>query len=65
LSPRRICAWLGPRPWTAPGRANPEIARALVVAPSTVKTHVTNLLGKLGAGNRVQAVTRARDLGLL
>jgi LuxR family maltose regulon positive regulatory protein len=49
----------------AAGRANPEIARALVVAPSTVKTHVTNLFGKLGVGNRIQAVARARDLGLL
>jgi LuxR family maltose regulon positive regulatory protein len=49
----------------AAGRANPEIARALVVAPSTVKSHVNHLFGKLGVASRTQAVARARDLGLL
>ena len=31
----------------------------------TVKKHVTHVLGKLGAANRTEAVTRARQLGLI
>jgi len=31
----------------------------------TVKKHVSHLLGKLGAANRTEAVTRARQLGLI
>jgi ATP/maltotriose-dependent transcriptional regulator MalT len=47
------------------GRPNQEIAEELVVALSTVKKHVTHILGKLGAANRTEATARARDLGLL
>jgi LuxR family maltose regulon positive regulatory protein len=47
------------------GLSNPEIAEELVIAVSTVKSHVNHIYGKLGVGNRVEAVTRARDLGLL
>ena len=49
----------------AAGRSNREIADQLVVALDTVKKHVSHLLDKLGAGNRTQAVARARELGLL
>jgi LuxR family maltose regulon positive regulatory protein len=49
----------------AQGRSNQEIARQLVVAISTVKTHVHHLFAKLQAADRLQAVTRARELGLL
>jgi LuxR family maltose regulon positive regulatory protein len=42
-----------------------EIAERLVIAPSTVKTHIGAILGKLAAGNRRAAVARARELGLL
>jgi len=49
----------------AAGRSNQRIARELVVALDTAKKHVTHVLGKLGAGNRTEAVARARDLGLL
>jgi LuxR family maltose regulon positive regulatory protein len=49
----------------AQGRANQDIARHLVVAVSTVKTHVHHLYAKLQAADRLQAVTRARELGLL
>lgn len=40
------------------GRSNKEIAEVLVVSPETVKTHVARILRKLGASNRVEAVSR-------
>jgi LuxR family maltose regulon positive regulatory protein len=47
------------------GASNQEIAENLVLALSTVKSHVRNILSKLGASNRTQAVRLARTLGLL
>jgi LuxR family maltose regulon positive regulatory protein len=47
------------------GLSNPEIAARLSVASSTVKTHINNIYGKLGVESRLQAVKRARELGLL
>jgi len=47
------------------GLSNPEIAARLVLAPSTVKTHINNIYSKLGVQTRLQAVQRARELGLL
>jgi LuxR family maltose regulon positive regulatory protein len=49
----------------AAGRSNPEIAEQLVIAVTTVKTHVKNIYGKLQVTNRFQAVARAQDLNLL
>ena len=49
----------------AAGMPNPRIAAELVVTLDTVKKHVSHLLGKLGAANRTEAVTRARQLGLI
>ncbi|MEZ4640171.1 MAG: LuxR C-terminal-related transcriptional regulator [Caldilineaceae bacterium] len=46
------------------GRSNPDIATQLVVALSTVKTHVKNIYGKLQVTNRFQAIARANELGL-
>jgi LuxR family maltose regulon positive regulatory protein len=43
----------------------PEIAGELSVSLNTVKTHMRNLYAKLGAHRRAEAVTCARDLGLL
>lgn len=40
------------------GRSNREIAEVLVVSPETIKTHVGRILRKLGAVNRVEAVSR-------
>lgn len=49
----------------AQGLSNAQIADRLVVAVGTIKTHIHNIYGKLGAQNRAQAVTRANELHLL
>jgi LuxR family maltose regulon positive regulatory protein len=49
----------------AGGLSNQEIAQELVVAVSTVKSHVNHIHGKLGVKNRTQAVARAQALGLI
>jgi LuxR family maltose regulon positive regulatory protein len=49
----------------AVGSSNQEIAADLSISLATVKKHVSNLLGKLGARSRTQAVARARDAALL
>jgi LuxR family maltose regulon positive regulatory protein len=49
----------------ARGASNQEIAETLVVAPDTIKHHVSHILSKLEVANRTQAVARARALGLL
>jgi LuxR family maltose regulon positive regulatory protein len=49
----------------AGGLSNREIAQQLVVAVSTVKSHINHLYGKLEVKNRTQAVARAQELGLL
>jgi DNA-binding CsgD family transcriptional regulator len=48
----------------ADGSTNQQIAYKLTVSQSTVKTHINNIYGKLGVQSRVQAVNRARELGL-
>jgi len=47
------------------GTPNQAIAEELVISLHTVKRHVTHIFDKLGATNRTQAVTRARQLGLI
>jgi len=49
----------------AAGLSNTEIAAKLIVSPSTVKTHINHIFGKLTVESRIQAVVRARELGLL
>jgi len=48
----------------ADGRSNREIARALVLSEKTVKTHVSNILMKLGLADRTQAALWAVRHGL-
>lgn len=47
----------------AAGRSNPEIAAELWLGVETVKTHVGNVLGKLGARDRMQAAIFAYESG--
>ncbi|MFC4221357.1 response regulator transcription factor [Flagellimonas marina] len=47
------------------GLSNREIAESLFVSESTIKTHVSNLLVKLNAKRRTQAIQRAKDLQIL
>ena len=47
------------------GLSNREIAEELVVAVSTVKTHIRNIYGKLAVSSRTQALVRARSLRLI
>jgi LuxR family transcriptional regulator, maltose regulon positive regulatory protein len=46
------------------GASNKAIARSMFVSVETVKTHLKNLYGKLGARDRRSAMARARELGL-
>jgi DNA-binding NarL/FixJ family response regulator len=47
------------------GASNAEIATSLFMSEATVKAHVSRVLSKLGATNRVQAAILAHDAGLL
>ncbi|MEO7022424.1 MAG: LuxR C-terminal-related transcriptional regulator [Ktedonobacteraceae bacterium] len=47
------------------GRSNREIAGQLVIALSTVKSHVGTIYAKLGVQSRTQALVQARKLKLL
>jgi DNA-binding NarL/FixJ family response regulator len=49
----------------ATGNANKEIAGQLAIAEDTVKSHVTNILAKLGANDRTHAVTIGLKRGII
>jgi DNA-binding NarL/FixJ family response regulator len=49
----------------ARGRSNADVARDLFMSESTVKTHMTRVMTKLDATNRVQVAILAHDAGLL
>jgi DNA-binding NarL/FixJ family response regulator len=49
----------------ADGSSNKEIAEKLFIAEGTAKNHVSNILSKLEARDRAQAVARAKELNLL
>jgi DNA-binding NarL/FixJ family response regulator len=49
----------------AQGDTTAQIGQRLVIAPSTVKTHVHHILRKLDASNRTEAVAKAAEFGLL
>jgi DNA-binding CsgD family transcriptional regulator/tetratricopeptide (TPR) repeat protein len=47
------------------GRTNAQIAETLFISPKTATVHVSNILGKLGVRNRVEAATIAHRLGIV
>lgn len=49
----------------AEGLSNREVGESLFISAKTVSVHLSNLMGKLGVGNRTAAVARARELGLV
>ncbi|MDI6695158.1 MAG: response regulator transcription factor [Anaerolineales bacterium] len=49
----------------AAGKSNKEIAGSLFISEHTVKTHITNIFGKLEVNNRAEAVTRAIQKGII
>jgi LuxR family transcriptional regulator, maltose regulon positive regulatory protein len=49
----------------ADGLSNQDIAERLFLSVGTVKRHVHNIFGKLDVGGRVEAIARARSLGIL
>jgi DNA-binding NarL/FixJ family response regulator len=49
----------------AAGHSNQDIADKLFVSMSTVKTHVSNVLAKLDASRRTEAIARAKDLKII
>jgi len=46
------------------GQTNPQIAETLTISESTVKSHVTKVLAKLGVARRTEAALLARELGV-
>lgn len=51
--------------WILQGKTNPQIAALLERSAQTIKHQVASVLGKLGASNRAQAVSRALELGIV
>lgn len=49
----------------AAGHSGKEIAAQLDISPNTVKTHTARLFEKLGASGRVDAINKARELGIV
>lgn len=49
----------------AEGLSNKEIADRLFVSENTVKKHLNNLYSKLAVNRRVQAISKAREIGIL
>jgi len=49
----------------ASGLRNQEVADALVISVATVKRHMANTYGKLGAAHRTEAIAKATELGIL
>jgi DNA-binding NarL/FixJ family response regulator len=49
----------------ATGASNKEIAEKLVISEGTVKNHLSSILSKLSVRDRMQAVIKAKELGII
>jgi DNA-binding NarL/FixJ family response regulator len=70
VAPERTATALTPREreilvLVAQGKSNRDLAKALVISERTARTHVSNLLGKLGLASRTQAALMAIREGLV
>jgi DNA-binding NarL/FixJ family response regulator len=52
-------------PLLAQGLSNKEIAARLYIAPVTVKTHLQNIYKKLNTKNRIEALKKSREIGII
>jgi Bacterial regulatory proteins, luxR family len=65
LAGRTAAAGVGEQPMLSTHLSAPEIAGELFLSPHTIKAQMRSTYRKLGVSSRNQAVTRARELGLL
>ena len=70
LNPEALIDPLSPREieilqLVATGASNKEIADKLIISEGTVKNHLSNILGKMGVKDRMQAVLKAKELGII
>ncbi|MCX6054452.1 MAG: response regulator transcription factor [Chloroflexi bacterium] len=49
----------------ATGASNKEIAESLIISEGTVKNHLSSILGKLNVRDRMQAVLKAKEIGII
>jgi DNA-binding NarL/FixJ family response regulator len=49
----------------ATGASNKDIAEKLIISEGTVKNHLSNILGKIGEKDRMHAVLKAKELGII
>lgn len=47
------------------GAKNSEIAKRLFITESTAKSHILNIFSKLSVRNRIEAVAKAKEIGII
>lgn len=65
VGPRLTARELEVLTWIVGGKSNRDIGHELSISEATVKTHINNILGKLGVDDRTQAATTALQRGIV